>query len=40
VNVFYGGHYLTETMGVCALAAHLAARFNVRQEFIAMPTGL
>ncbi len=40
VNVFYGGHYATETFGVKALAAQLAAEFSVPWEFIDHPTGL
>lgn len=40
VNVFYGGHYATETWGVRALASHLADRFDVEWEFIDHPTGL
>jgi dinuclear metal center YbgI/SA1388 family protein len=40
INVFYGGHYATETWGVRALAEHLEARFGVAWEFIDHPTGL
>jgi dinuclear metal center YbgI/SA1388 family protein len=40
VNVIYGGHYVTETVGVQALGAHLHARFGVDFEFIDLPTGL
>jgi dinuclear metal center YbgI/SA1388 family protein len=40
VNVFYGGHYATETFGVKALAAHLSARFKVPWQFLDHPTGL
>jgi len=40
INVFYGGHYATETFGVKALAAHLARKFNVPWTFIDHPTGL
>lgn len=40
LNVFYGGHYATETFGVKALAAHLAERFGVPWEFLDHPTGL
>ncbi|MBU6303083.1 MAG: Nif3-like dinuclear metal center hexameric protein [Verrucomicrobia bacterium] len=39
VNLLYGGHYATETFGVRALAAHLAAEFNVEWVFIHHPTG-
>ena len=40
VNLFYGGHYATETFGVKALAAHVGRRFGVPWEFIDHPTGL
>jgi dinuclear metal center YbgI/SA1388 family protein len=40
VNVFYGGHYATETFGVKALAAHVAKRFNMTWTFIDHPSGL
>ncbi len=40
VNVFYGGHYATETFGVKALAAHLSSRFKVPWSFIHHPTGM
>ena len=34
LNVFYGGHYQTETFGVKALGDHLGARFGLPTEFI------
>jgi dinuclear metal center YbgI/SA1388 family protein len=40
INVFYGGHYATETFGVKALAAHLSKRLKVPWEFIDHPSGL
>jgi dinuclear metal center YbgI/SA1388 family protein len=40
INVFYGGHYATETFGVKALAAHLSRRFKLPWTFIDHPTGL
>jgi dinuclear metal center YbgI/SA1388 family protein len=40
LNVFYGGHYATETFGVKALAAELSNRFNLPWEFLDHPTGL
>jgi dinuclear metal center YbgI/SA1388 family protein len=40
VNVYYGGHYLTETVGVKALAEHIAERFQLPWSFIDHPTGL
>lgn len=40
INVFYGGHYATETFGVKALAAHLSAKFKLPWQFLDHPTGL
>ena len=40
INVFYGGHYATETFGVKALAAHLAKKFRLPWNFLDHPTGL
>ncbi|HEV2330265.1 MAG TPA: Nif3-like dinuclear metal center hexameric protein [Verrucomicrobiae bacterium] len=40
INVFYAGHYATETFGIKALAAHLAKKFKVPWEFLHHPTGL
>lgn len=40
VNVFYAGHYATETFGVKALAADLSRRFKVPWTFLDHPTGL
>jgi len=40
LNVFYGGHYATETFGVKALAAELSQKFRVPWEFLDHPTGL
>ena len=40
VNVFYGGHYATETFGVKALAAELSKKFKVPWTFLDHPTGL
>ncbi len=40
INVFFAGHYATETVGVKALAAHLAERFGVETVFLDHPTGL
>ncbi len=40
MNVFYGGHYATETLGVKALARHLGEQFGLEWEFIDHPTGL
>jgi dinuclear metal center YbgI/SA1388 family protein len=40
LNVFYGGHYATETFGVKALAGLLARKFRVPWVFVDHPTGL
>jgi dinuclear metal center YbgI/SA1388 family protein len=40
MNVFYAGHYATETFGVKALAAHLARRFGLPWVFLDHPSGL
>ena len=40
LNVFYGGHYATETFGVKALAAELSNKFSVPWVFLDHPTGL
>lgn len=40
VNVFYAGHYATETFGVRALAEHLAERFGLTWSFLDFPSGL
>jgi dinuclear metal center YbgI/SA1388 family protein len=40
INVIYGGHYATETVGVKALAAHLTGQFGLPATFIDRPTGL
>jgi dinuclear metal center YbgI/SA1388 family protein len=40
LNVFYGGHYATETWGVRALAARVADRYGLEWHFIDHPTGL
>ncbi len=40
INVFYAGHYATETWGVRALAMHLEGRFGLPWEFLDFPTGL
>ncbi|MGH7464538.1 MAG: Nif3-like dinuclear metal center hexameric protein, partial [Longimicrobiales bacterium] len=40
MNVYYGGHYATETWGVRALAEHLESRFDLPWEFIDHPTGM
>jgi dinuclear metal center YbgI/SA1388 family protein len=40
INVFYAGHYATETLGVKALARHICERFDCEWLFIDHPTGL
>jgi dinuclear metal center YbgI/SA1388 family protein len=40
INVFYAGHYATETFGVKALAAALAEKFRLPWVFLDHPTGL
>lgn len=40
LNVYYGGHYLTETFGVRALAEHIGDRFSLPWTFLDHPTGL
>ena len=40
INVLYAGHYATETVGVRALAEHLAEQFGLPWEFHDHPTGL
>jgi dinuclear metal center YbgI/SA1388 family protein len=40
LNVYYGGHYATETWGVRALAEHLEREFDLPWEWIDHPTGL
>jgi dinuclear metal center YbgI/SA1388 family protein len=40
LNVFYAGHYATETAGVKALAEHISATFRIPWIFLDHPTGL
>lgn len=40
VNVYFGGHYATETFGVRALAALLESRYGLEWEMLHQPTGL
>lgn len=40
LNVFFAGHYATETLGVQALAEHLGERFGLPWEFHDHPTGM
>jgi dinuclear metal center YbgI/SA1388 family protein len=40
LNVIFGGHYNTETVGLQALAGHLERQFGLETAFIDLPTGL
>ena len=40
LNVFFAGHYATETLGVKALARHLEDRFALDTVFMRIPTGM
>jgi len=40
LNVIYGGHYATETLGVRALARHLTEEFGLQTTFLDLPTGM
>jgi len=40
LNVFYAGHYATETLGVRALADHLGRKFGLPWVFLDHPTSL
>lgn len=40
VNIFYAGHYATETWGVKALAGRLEREFGLPWEFLDFPSGL
>ncbi len=40
ITVVYAGHYATETLGVRAIAEHLAEKFDIEWTMIDAPTGL
>jgi len=40
INLFYAGHYATETFGVKALAAHCGSYFDLPHRFLPHPSGL
>jgi len=40
INLFYAGHYATETFGVKALAKNLSEKFALPWQFIDHPSGL
>ncbi len=39
LDVVFGGHYATETVGLKALAEHLAGKFGLETVFLDLPTG-
>ena len=39
INVIYGGHYATETVGLRALAEHVRQTLGLSYKFISAPTG-
>ena len=40
INVYLAGHYATETLGVQALAEHLAVSFGLTWDFVDLPSGM
>jgi dinuclear metal center YbgI/SA1388 family protein len=40
VNVYFAGHYATETVGVKALAEHVSRKYSIPWVFLDHPTGL
>jgi len=40
MNVIFGGHHATETIGLKALAEVVRRKFNIDYSFIDLPTGL
>jgi dinuclear metal center YbgI/SA1388 family protein len=40
INVIFAGHYLTETLGLQALASHLKKKLKIPTIFLDIPTGL
>ena len=40
MNLIYGGHYATETFGVCVLAERIASQFGLPWSFLDHPSGL
>ncbi len=40
INVVFGGHYATETLGIKALMRVVSEEFEIKTEFIDVPTGL
>ncbi len=39
INVIFTGHYASETLGVKAIGKHLKNKFNLKIEFLDLPTG-
>jgi len=39
INLVFGGHYATETVGLKALERHLAKKFGMKGIFLSAPTG-
>jgi len=39
INLIFGGHYATETVGLRALERHLKKRYPITTRFISAPTG-
>jgi dinuclear metal center YbgI/SA1388 family protein len=39
INLVYGGHYTTETVGLEALSRHVKKKFGIPGRFISAPTG-
>ena len=40
LNVLFGGHYATETLGLRALARHIEEAFDLETIFLDIPTGM
>ncbi|MCX8068860.1 MAG: Nif3-like dinuclear metal center hexameric protein [Anaerolineae bacterium] len=40
MNVFFAGHYATESVGLKALARHLEQKFGLETVFLDIPTGM
>jgi dinuclear metal center YbgI/SA1388 family protein len=40
INLIFGGHYATETLGVKSLMDHLSRKFGLKGSFIDVPTGM
>jgi dinuclear metal center YbgI/SA1388 family protein len=40
MNVLFGGHYATETLGLKAVARHLQEKFGLETVFLDIPTGV